>query len=238
MEHNFLVELDGSSQYTKIWTSKVFLEWFECKILDSGTNLLQWFDGLYPQKVKVHWTIEVVSLWEKISWWAKFLKNWLKKKTRITPWIEEGVRNLLAKIANYGVLWIPSIANVFALSCGDNQGGCGVMHKVQIERFVHIPSTIELAKKTLKMDHKRKTHKQQSIEALACPCEHPSVINFLTIHTKTMEAYRLWCNGELFKKCWITTQNTPPLLIIIPYCNKGAQIWKGEHDLSPLSKIL
>jgi hypothetical protein len=54
MEHNFLVELDGSSQYTKIWTSKVFLEWFEYKILDSGTNLLQWFDGLYPQKVKVH----------------------------------------------------------------------------------------------------------------------------------------------------------------------------------------
>jgi len=66
----------------------------------------------------------------KISWWAKFLKNWLKKKTRITPWIEEGVQNLLAQIANYGVLWIPSIANVFPLSGGDNQGGYGVMHKV------------------------------------------------------------------------------------------------------------
>jgi hypothetical protein len=56
MEHNFLVEVDGSSQYNKLQISKVFSEWFECKILDSGTNLLQWFDVLYPQKDKVHWT--------------------------------------------------------------------------------------------------------------------------------------------------------------------------------------
>jgi len=27
--------------------------------------------------------------------------------------------------------------------------------------------------------------------------------------------------GELFKKCWITTQNTPPLLVIIHYYDKG-----------------
>ncbi len=56
MEHNFFVELDGSSQYTKLRISKVFSKWFECKILDSSTNLLQWFDVLYPQKDKVHWT--------------------------------------------------------------------------------------------------------------------------------------------------------------------------------------
>jgi hypothetical protein len=56
MEHNFLVEVDGSSQYNELQISKVFLEWFECKILDSGTNLLQWFDVFYPQKDKVHWT--------------------------------------------------------------------------------------------------------------------------------------------------------------------------------------
>jgi hypothetical protein len=40
-----------------------------------ATNLLQWFDVFYPQKDKVHWTIEVASLSEKISWWAKLSKN-------------------------------------------------------------------------------------------------------------------------------------------------------------------
>jgi len=40
MEHKFLVVLNGSSQYTKLWIFKGFLEWFEYKILDSTTNLL------------------------------------------------------------------------------------------------------------------------------------------------------------------------------------------------------
>ncbi len=55
---------------------------------------------------------------------------------------------------------------------------------------------IKLTRKTLKMDNKRKTHKQQFVEALACTWKHPSVIKFLAIHTKTMEAYTLWWNGE------------------------------------------
>ncbi len=40
MEHKFLVKLDGSLQYIKLWNSEGFLEWFECKILDVATNLL------------------------------------------------------------------------------------------------------------------------------------------------------------------------------------------------------
>jgi hypothetical protein len=50
MEHKFLAELNGSSQYTELWISKKFPEWFEYKILDLATNLLQWFEVLYPQK--------------------------------------------------------------------------------------------------------------------------------------------------------------------------------------------
>ncbi len=50
MEHKCLVELDGSLQYTKLWISEGFLEWFECNFLDSATNLLQWFDVICPQK--------------------------------------------------------------------------------------------------------------------------------------------------------------------------------------------
>ncbi len=38
--------------------------------------------------------------------------------------------------------------NVLPLLGGDNQGNYGVMHKVWIERFNHIPSMIELARKT------------------------------------------------------------------------------------------
>jgi len=93
------------------------------------------------------------------------------------------------------VLWILSTTNVLPLLGGNNQDGYGVVCKVRIERFDHIPSMIELVGKTLKMDDKQKAHKQQLVEALACPCEHANVIKFLTIHIKTTKAYTLWWNG-------------------------------------------
>jgi hypothetical protein len=61
----------------------------------------------------------VANLWEKISWSAKFSKNWSKKKVRFAPWMEESIRNLLAQIGNYGVLWILNITNVLPLSRGN-----------------------------------------------------------------------------------------------------------------------
>jgi hypothetical protein len=73
----------------------------------------------------------VANLWEKISWWARFLKNWLKKKVRLAPWMEEGTQNLLTQIGSHGVLWIPTTTNVLPLSSGGNQGGYGVMHKCE-----------------------------------------------------------------------------------------------------------
>jgi transposase-like protein len=64
--------------------------------------------------------MEVVKLWGKNSWWAKFLKNWSKKKTKLAPWMEEGTQNLLAKIGSCGMLWIPSTTNVLPLLGGNN----------------------------------------------------------------------------------------------------------------------
>jgi hypothetical protein len=58
---------------------------------------------------------------------------------------------LVAQIKNCGVLLISNIANVPSLLGGDNQDGYNVVCKVQIERFNHIPNTIELVGKTPKM---------------------------------------------------------------------------------------
>jgi hypothetical protein len=64
--------------------------------------------------------MKAMNLWEEISWWAKLLNNWLKKKARLAPWMEEGARNLQAQIGSHGVLWILSTTNVFLLLGGDN----------------------------------------------------------------------------------------------------------------------
>jgi transposase-like protein len=72
----------------------------------------------------------VANLGEKFSWWEIFSKNWSKKKAKLAPWMEEGVRNLLAQIGSCSVLWIPNTTNVFPLSSRDNRGGYGVVRKV------------------------------------------------------------------------------------------------------------
>jgi hypothetical protein len=38
------------------------------------------------------------------------------------------------------------------------------------------------------------------MEALACPFKHPSVVKFLAIHAKTMEAYTLWWNWKTLQE--------------------------------------
>jgi hypothetical protein len=97
---------------------------------------------------------------------------------------------------------------------------------------------IELAGKTLKMDDKWKICKQRSMEALACPSEHPSVIKSFAIHTKTMEIYTLWWNGGTFPKMLNYNMKYSPIMDNQTLLWQGVWIWKGEHDLLPLGEIV
>jgi hypothetical protein len=83
---------------------------------------------------------------------------------------------------------------VFLVLSQNNQGGYGVVDKVQIKRFIHIPNTIELVGKITKIDDEWEVCKQRSIEALVYPCKHVNVIKFLAIHLETMKVYTLWWN--------------------------------------------
>jgi hypothetical protein len=134
--------------------------------------------------------------------------------------MEKNDWNIFAQIWSHGVLCIPSMVYVLPLSNGDKQGSYGVVCKMCIERFDHIPNTIELARKTPKMSN------QHLVEVLACLCEHPCVIKFLTIHAKTMEAYTLWWNGGTFQKMLEYNMKCSP--IMEPYCSKGGGYEKAN----------
>jgi hypothetical protein len=47
------MELNNSPKYVKLQNSPRFLEWLECKVRDMTSNLMQWFDILYPTKDKL-----------------------------------------------------------------------------------------------------------------------------------------------------------------------------------------
>jgi hypothetical protein len=156
---------------------------------------------------------------------GQILKELVEEKDDVWPWMEEGTWNLLAQIGSCVMLWILSTTNVLALLGGNNWDGYGVVCKVWIERFDHIPSTIELVGKTLKMDDKQKTHKIQSVETLACPCEHANVIKFLTIHIETTKAYTLWWNGGTLWEMLDYNMKYSPII------DNHTLLWQGGLDM-------
>ncbi len=80
MEHKFLVELHGSSQYAELWISKVFSKWFECKILDSSTNLKIWS----KKKVRIApWMEE--GAWNLLAQIASCGVFWIPSTTNVLP---------------------------------------------------------------------------------------------------------------------------------------------------------
>jgi hypothetical protein len=71
--------------------------------------------------------VEVVELWDKVAWWAKFKMNFFKKAW-LASWIKERAQNFLSQIRSQSVLWISSTSNVITLLSQDNQSGYGVVH--------------------------------------------------------------------------------------------------------------
>jgi hypothetical protein len=80
---------------------------------------------------------------------------------------------------------------------------------------------IELVGKTPKTYDNPKTHKQWSMKALECQCEHLGVIKFLAIHIETMEAYTLWWNGGTLRKMLDCNMKYSPIM------DNRTLLWQG-----------
>jgi hypothetical protein len=85
--------------------------------------------------------------------------------------------------------------------------------------FDHIPSMIDLARKTSKMDDKQETHKQWSM------------VKFLAIHTKTMEAYTLWWNGRTFWEMLNYNSKYSPIMNNHTLLRQGGPNMNGQTRL-------
>jgi hypothetical protein len=104
--------INNSSKYIKLLNSTRFLEWFDYKVSNATYNLMQWFENFYSQKDKAHWTMEVMELWDKVAWHAKFCKKISKKKGVVGTMDEKMVQNFFSQIGSQGILWIPNTTTV------------------------------------------------------------------------------------------------------------------------------
>ena len=95
-----------------------------------------------------------------------------------------------------------------------------------------IPEWIEFAGKTMKAKDSLENRKERSVEALACPVDHPGVIKIQYLNMQTYKSYSLWWNGGSIRdmrnydksvlKC-IQTKSFPILELIL---NRGNDWWR------------
>ena len=74
------------------------------------------------------------------------------------------------------------------------QGSYGVVRRVIIRGASFIPDWIKFAGKTMKAKDSLENRKERSVEALACPVDHPGVIKIQYLNMQTNELYSLWWN--------------------------------------------
>ena len=138
--------------------------------------------------------------WEKLEIWkrgAVVAKG--RGRTTLPSYIEEELADRIATQGRHGVIWLPKNAEVIPLDRDIFQGSCGVVRRVTIRGASFIPEWIEFVGKTMKAKNNLDNRKEHSIEALACPGDHPGVIKIQYLNMRTYESYSMWWNGGSLK---------------------------------------
>ena len=103
-------------------------------------------------------------------------------------------KDLAAKItteSRQGVVWLLQSAMIVSQDENVFEGTFGKVRKVTIRGVTSIPEWIEFAEKTKKVEKNKENRLQRSAEALACPVDHPGVIKFLYLNTRTYKSYSM-----------------------------------------------
>ena len=138
--------------------------------------------------------LEKLESWKRSATIAKG-----KGRTTLLSYIEKELANRIATQRWHGVIWLPKNIEVIPLNRDIFQRSYGVVRRVTICGASFIPEWIEFVGKTMKAKNSLENRKERSIEALACPLDHPRVIKIQYLNMRTYESYSMWWNGGSLK---------------------------------------
>ena len=93
-------------------------------------------------------------------------------------------------------MWLPEKVKIVEMPGNRAEGGYREVRGVRITKMAGIPTDCDFAAKKSKAATPLLQRQAQSIEACVNPIHHLGMINFWTVHHKTMESYTLWWNGS------------------------------------------
>ena len=140
---------------------------------------------------------EKPELLEKIENWKKGVV--LAKGTRarhvLPAFIDRHLADTISTHGRHDVTWLSQNVEIIPMDHQTFQGSYGVVQRVIIRGASFIPDWIEFAGKTMKAKDSLENCKERSVEALACPVDHPGVIRIQYLNMRTYKSYSLWWNG-------------------------------------------
>lgn len=168
--------------------------WIDEQVQEALFNSMMPFNAVYGDRSDP--TDAQSDLRNKLMDWKAGV-NVVKGRGRTTlpSFIEKDLANDIATRGRGGVLWLPLDARVVQVETLEFEGTFGVVRRVRITGVSFIPEWLEFAGKSMKVRDPRKNREERSIEALACPVDHPGVIKINYLNVTTLEAYSLWWNG-------------------------------------------
>ena len=200
LEREFWSALEGSEMYmdckTKYFHSP---KWLTQQVSSATTNVIHVFESHVKKPQGEEWSNQDKVFIQKLTTVQEACQRCSKGKTKIMPWNEQALNSALEAHMYGALIWIPVTAKVVPLSGFNAEGGYGKVRKVRIANMKKIPIHIEFAGKLSKAKTEVKKREERAIEATVNPVEHPGVIKFWAIHSKTMEAYTLWWNGDCLR---------------------------------------
>ena len=137
--------------------------------------------------------LELMQLMEKWRDGIALIKS--KGRNSLPGFVEKDLAAKIATENRQGVVWLPRRAVIVPQDENVFEGTFGKVRKVTIRGVVSIPEWIDFAGKTMKVEKNKENRLQRSVEALACPVDHPGVIKLLYLNTRTYESYSMWWNG-------------------------------------------
>ena len=140
---------------------------------------------------------EKPDLLKKIENWKKGVVVAKGKRTRhvLPAFINRHLADTISTQGRHGVIWLPQNVEIIPMDYQTFQGSYGVVRRVIIRGASFIPDWIEFPGKTMKAKDSLENRKEHSVEALACPVDHPGVITIHYLNMRTYELYSLWWNG-------------------------------------------
>ena len=172
--------------------------WIEQQTTEAVYNPTMAYDALHHGKGSSSGM--KFELYEKLENWRRGVIIAKRTSARNLPvFIDRQMADNIATQGRHGVIWLPRNAEIKALDKEIFQGTFGVVRRVTIHGASSIPSWIEWAGKTMKTKNSLENWKERSIEALACPVDHPGIIKLQYLHPKTYESYSMWWNGGSLK---------------------------------------